>query len=506
MKKTLLFIASFAALICSCDKPAEPGVPQEDEKEELPLIEIISPEDKASFDLQAVETVEFQWTPIENVNSYKILFSLKEDMSDPIELVATKNPMPVKAETLSDKLADLGIKYEQEKTLYVSVEVYGSQENAADTQVQTITLKRRAEVVISNEDRIADPLTVKVAIVYEDFEVPGTGGKRMHQVCALHAPGGYRLPSGGWYDPKKLIKEYEEGLETASHGVVQYEVVEERYADRFFTYFNDQITHDGKIKEYITLDTLLYLFETRQVDNNTSYDYVGMMKHYGYDKMVDNNELHEIWVYSFPAGGMNESRMIGNGAFWCNSVGIGAEQGAPCENLCIVMGLNYERTADLALHSCCHRVESIMNQVYGDGGWNYKKKSAVKDLTNWEKFSAHNNEYEKFEAKHAHIGMCHWPPNSQFDYDYGNSRYVYTYADTWYDYPNIKEEKARMVNKNEWRHPGGDQYGYLLWYYDHIPHFKGLCPRDGHLNNWWHYIVHYKDALRQEQRLAAEFE
>ena len=73
MKKTLLFIASFAALVCSCDKPAELVVPQEDEKEELPLIEIISPEDKASFDLQAVETVEFQWTPMENVNSYKIL-------------------------------------------------------------------------------------------------------------------------------------------------------------------------------------------------------------------------------------------------------------------------------------------------------------------------------------------------------------------------------------------------------------------------------------------------
>jgi len=168
------------------------------------------------------------------------------------------------------------------------------------------------------------------------------------------------------------------------------------------------------------------------------------------------------------------------------------------------MGLNYERTADLALHSCCHRVESIMNQVYGDGGWNYSTKGVINSLTNWEKFSAHNNEYEKYEAGHAHIGMCHWPPNSAFDYDYGNSRYVYTYADTWYDYPYIKEENARRVNRSEWKHPGGDQYGYMLWYYDHIPHFKGLCPRDGHLNNWWHYIVLYDDAMAYEKQLKNE--
>lgn len=503
MKKALLFVVSFAALVCSCDKQPEPVTPPEEEKEDLPLIEILSPEADASFDLQAVDTIEFEWTPIENVNSYKIILSLKEDMSNPVEMIATKNPMPVKAETLSDKLAGLGIAYEEEKTLYFSVIVYGSQENAAETQVRSITLKRRPEVVITNEDRIADPLTVKVAIVYEDFEVPGTGGKRMHEICALRAEGGYNLSGGGWYDPKKLIKEYEVGLEESSHGVVQYEVVDERYADRFFTYFRDQVNYDGTVKEYITLDTLLYLFETRQVDNNTSYDYVSMMKHYGYDKMVDDGELHEVWVYSFPAGGMYESQMIGSGAFWCNSPGLGAEQGAPCENLCIVMGLNYERTADLALHSCCHRVESIMNEVYG--GWNYDKKSSITELTNWEKFSAHNLRYEKYEPQRAHIGKCHFPPNAQKDYDYGNTRFVYSYADTWYDYPNIKEENARMVSRTEWSHSGGDQYGYMLWYYDHIPHYKGLCPRDGHLNNWWHYIVHYKDALRQEQRLAGEF-
>jgi hypothetical protein len=134
-----------------------------------------------------------------------------------------------------------------------------------------------------NEGRVADPLTVKVAILFEDFEIPGTGGKKMHEVCALYAPGGYHINGGGWYDPAKLIKEYEEGLEQSSHGVVNYEVVKTVHADRFFTYFNDQVGRDGTIKEYLTLDTLLYLFETRKVDNLTTYDYKGMLKYYGFD-------------------------------------------------------------------------------------------------------------------------------------------------------------------------------------------------------------------------------
>ena len=138
-----LSIASFAvvAALASCDKPAEPVVPEEPE-EELPLIELLSPEAESSFDMAEVEKLEFSWTNVENVNSYKILLSLKEDMSGAVEIVATKNPYEVKAETIDAKLSALGIRYEAEKVLYWSVAVYGSQENAADTQVRKITIKR----------------------------------------------------------------------------------------------------------------------------------------------------------------------------------------------------------------------------------------------------------------------------------------------------------------------------------------------------------------------------
>jgi hypothetical protein len=81
-----------------------------------------------------------------------------------------------------------------------------------------------------------------------------------------------------------------------------------------------------------------------------------------------------------------------------------------------------------------------------------------------------------------------------------------TYADTWYDYPDIREDDsvARRVNKSEWKDEGGDQWGYMKWYFEHIPHYKGLCPRDNHLNNWWYYLVDYNNALKYEEQLKSE--
>lgn len=345
------------------------------------------------------------------------------------------------------------------------------------------------------DDRIADPINVKVAIVIEDLVVPGTGGKRMHEVCGLGEPGGYNINGGHWYDPHVQYMEFKRDLEAASHGVLQYEIVDIRHADRLFTY--DKSYEKAEKKEYMTLDTLLIRYQDRRVDNLTSYDYVEMMKYYGYDKMVDAGELDEIWVYSFPASGMWESQMIGDGAFWCNSRGLGKKQGAPCDELCIVMCCNYERSTDLALHAYGHRLESIMMHVYGS--WNIREKKDLSQVNNWEKFAAYYLDYDHIEKNHAHIGNIHFPANADKDYDYDDERYVYTYADSWYDYPDVRLENPRLVNSSEWAHPGGGQWGYMLWFYEHIPHFKGVNPADGHLNNWWHYVVKYKEAVRLEK-------
>ncbi|MBR5193416.1 MAG: hypothetical protein IKW37_03245, partial [Bacteroidaceae bacterium] len=65
-------------------------------------------------------------------------------------------------------------------------------------------------------DRTAETITVKVAVVYEDPIVPGTEGKRLHEVAKTP---GY---SFNWNDPKEQARQYEIALEEASHGVVDY--------------------------------------------------------------------------------------------------------------------------------------------------------------------------------------------------------------------------------------------------------------------------------------------
>jgi hypothetical protein len=108
-------------------------------------------------------------------------------------------------------------------------------------------------------------------------------------------------------------------------------------------------------------------------------------------------------------------------------------------------------------------------------GWDYASKRTKSQLSNWELFSASNKDFEKFDSGHAHIGLCHYPPNSKDDakdnYNYGNTSYVVTYADTWKFYPYLSEDYARKVNSSEWADEGGHQWGYMKWYFEHIPYF-----------------------------------
>lgn len=169
------------------------------------------------------------------------------------------------------------------------------------------------------------------------------------------------------------------------------------------------------------------------------------------------------------------------------------------------MFFNYERSTAEAVHSFGHRFESVMMQVYG--WWNYKNKSTISQLTNFELFTAHQLEYQKFDPScqsggqcHAHTGVCHYPPNGESDYDYRNKREVYSYAKAWHNYPYIREDQdlVETVSCDTW---DCDHLKYLKWWYSHIPRFEGLNKKDSKLNNWWHYVVNYNDAIEKELQL-----
>lgn len=347
-------------------------------------------------------------------------------------------------------------------------------------QAETPNLNFEKDKTVHKEVRLmdekADIITVKVAVLYEN---PIIEGKRFHN-GALEV---------NWNDPVKLSRDYEKTLEEVSHRTLDYRVVKEIDADTLFTYFKDDPT-----KEHISVaDMVSYLRESgwsTLKTRGTSYDYNAMVQYYGFDKMRDHNEIHEVWVWSFPYGGMWESHMMGKGAFWLNSP---PNENPSCTELLSIMGLNYERDLDCALHSYGHRYESIMMQVYG--WWDYDKKTSVSQLTTWEKFSAYGLRYDKYEKGKAQVGNVHFPPNGIFDYDYSNKENVMTYADEWYNYPYLRETERKVLNCSEW---DCNQLEYMKWYFKHLPHYRGINPNDGKLNNWWHYVVDYNDAIQKQ--------
>lgn len=355
-----------------------------------------------------------------------------------------------------------------------------------ETKFADFRENKQAEQIVQLENDNAETIAVKVAVVYEN-PVLFPQNKRFHE---LFITPGYSFK---WNNPVELSRNYEKALEEASGYTVDYQIVKEIDADRLFTFLkNDsqrKLLSVEEVAEYLEEDKWHTLKTT-----GTSYDYNAMVQHYGFDKMRDNGEIHEVWVWTFPYGGMYESHMMGKDAFWINSP---PNENPKCTELLSIMGLNYERDLACALESYGHRFESTMMQVYG--WWDYDNKPNLSQLTTWEKYSAYGLRYEKYEKGKAQVGNVHYPPNGEHDYDFGNKTYITSYTDDWLNYPHLRGKESKSVNRTEWGNPEGSwQLGWMKYYLSHLPRYRGINPNDGKLNNWWHYVVDYNNAVKNQ--------
>ena len=324
----------------------------------------------------------------------------------------------------------------------------------------------------------AAPQVIKVALIIQDPVIDTVNNKRIHQLW-------------NWQNPTILVNEIIDDFYQASDGTIIYEIAETHDSDFIFT------TLDG---QYMSLDTLRYFFipshgvlyghvpghlqYLAEDEGRVGFDYGGMVDYYNLDEKRNNGQIHEVWVYTFPFGGMYESRLVGPNGFWCNSPPL-AHPGL--NYLLPVMGWNYERGVAEALHSYGHRVESVIWHVYGR--WD----PTTSEPNNWELFTWIDMEH----PGHAHVGNVHFPPNGQSDYDYSNTRYVTCYADNWKRYPYILDEH-RNLNCSEWN---CNQRDYMKWWFHHLPRYAGVY--EGILNNWWHYVVKYEEAVALADSLSS---
>ena len=487
-------------------------IEDEEEEEETRTYELklSSPADAAAWTLEAEGTYTFAWEAVPGQSNYKLVLSKARDLSAPYTISSRGTSQAMDGKTLDGYLQELGIASEATADIWWSVLPY---KEVAHTEYTTSV--RKLTVTRLEEEKpdwgpVEEPIVVKVAVIYEDPYYTNRkngsdpwNGKRIHEIF-------------GYNNPHSQMKEYANAFEECSHGAVDIQIVHEfSLDDRLFCYY----AKDGAAeKEYVTPEAICndFIKDHKNIDGvGLEYDYPGVLDYFGISEMIDAGEVTEVWVYNHPACRMNESRLMGQGGFWCNSgpidYGAGPDQ-AHNKKLVCVMFCNYERTVDLALHSFGHRTESIMSHLYYNENFHWfpddsRFSGLKKDLRNFDKFFSHGSAYEKVNDKgYAHIGTCHSPCNTDVNYGYGESSYIYTFADEWENYPYINDDKdkVRKVNSSEWN---SSQYGYMKWFYSHIPHFKGINTYDGedlHLNNWWYYLFDYYGAVDYEKRLQRE--
>lgn len=340
----------------------------------------------------------------------------------------------------------------------------GTSEISVRTVSNSISGSATLTVAEDFTPELAEQMHVKVAVVYQNPMV-GTGLK-MHQKF-------------NWYNPYSMIETLVEEYYNASSGVVRYEVVEVHDDQNIFTKLDSAYMTVNQLVDYYNEPNWTTIRSLAEQEGRIKFDYKGMAEYYDFYNKRESGEIDEVWVYAHPFGGMYESQLMGKGAIWWNSPPI-KDVPEDFNELLSVMGWNYERTVDLAMHSMGHRMESAVRAAYG----------------RWDVFNDDPNEWEMFTridmdlGNRAHIGNIHFPPNGTSDYDYGNTRVVRTYSPNWKRYPYLFDE-YKNVSCSEW---GCNQYGYMRWWFSRIPKFKGIT--NGVLNNWWHYFIDYQEAVR----------
>jgi len=288
----------------------------------------------------------------------------------------------------------------------------------------------------------------KVCLILLDPFLPSEGGVRLRQ----------RM---GWNDPDTLIQEFIADLHSVSFGYASYTIAERLVVDDFPRF------EDGFV--YNSDEYMRGWYRRGGFHDPDRVDFGQFVEDHNLVERINRGDADEVWMIGFPFGGFYESRMLGPGAFWCNSPPF--HPGRELSRRFVLMAFNYERGVGEMLESYGHRAESIMAQVYRD-------VPASKNL--WELFTR----YEKSHPGRAEVGNIHFAPNSQRDYDWGNPRQVLSNHLAWYEYPNLVFDPV-LTDCREWGN--GDIRLHHKWWFHHLPHFQG--ETNSVSNNWWEYIL-----------------
>ena len=127
-------------------------------------------------------------------------------------------------------------------------------------------------------------------------------------------------------------------------------------------------------------------------------------------------------------------------------------------------------------------MEAIMYTVYKSHDFIIWKPEHERNA--WYRFTA----YDMLYPGESVAGSVHFAPNSAFEYDWWNTRKVYSAWRDWRDnYPNLKGEKE-LISRDAWNN--GGNLDHKTWWLSCIPHVNGRDEK-GYNNNWWDYYQNF---------------
>lgn len=299
-----------------------------------------------------------------------------------------------------------------------------------------------------SSSRIPETIKPNVMMIIFNPIIESEGNKRLTDVL-------------NWNDPDSLAEVYRADLFEVSKGYLDYQIAKRVEVDEY------PIKLDGfRYDDESFLECWRARSGFHQPD---AVDYNAIFNQFEIFSLVEKGEIDEVWCFTFPYSGFWETTMAGKGAFYCNSDPVpNTEQ---CSRRFITYGFNYEREVGCMLEDFGHKTESVMSHVF----------RAIPDEKNlWKQFTL----YDKIAPGKSNCGNIHFAPNSEKDYDWGNTQFVISNCDDWYNFPNFKGI-TRQVNCEEWGR--GDMREHHKWWFRHIPNANGKI--DGIYNNWWFYLA-----------------
>lgn len=254
-----------------------------------------------------------------------------------------------------------------------------------------------------------------------------------------------------WSNPNTLTNQLVTRLKTASHNYLTYSITGTQEVDRWYPKQNGYTFTDASY--------LACLNGTGPCDPQ-GIDYRQLFTDYG----ICAKNVDEVWLWGGPWFGYDEFKPVDF-----------------CGPTQFVMGFNYERLIDEALHDFGHRMEYIGQTRVGQQPWAQNE----------------DNEFNKFSMINGHCGNIHYPPGTIVgteEYIYDKSTPVTSDCNGYNNYPT-GPFTPQSITCTAWE---CTQEGFVSWWLSHIPHATGTkyVANQGKAiyNNWWKYYAFFDET------------